>query len=133
MTGVDIVAKLLIADTATTTLVVGGNIKLGQLPDGVTLPALLARTVSVVDRQKLTRGATRRRTDRVSVTVRAASYRNQVAVIAQVRALFDTLVTDVTGAGRVSILLAGAGPDLAGPANSFEQAQDLRISFDEPA
>ena len=133
MTGADIAAALMIGDQATVTLVTADNIKLGQLPDGVALPALLARTVSVVDRQKLTRGGTRRRTDRVSVTVRAASYRNQVAVIAQVRALFDTLVTDVTGAGRVSILLAGTGPDLAGPANSFEQAQDLRISFDEPA
>lgn len=133
MTGADIVAALMIADTPIAALVASGNIKLAQLPDGVALPALLARTVSIVDRQRLTRGGKRRRTDRVSVTVRAASYRSQVAIIAQVRTLFDTLVTDVTGAGRVSILLAGTGPDLAGPANSFEQTQDVRVSFDEPA
>ena len=133
MTGADIVAALLLADPAVTAFVPATRVKLGRLPDGVPLPALLARTVSSVDRQPLKRPAIVRVTDRVSVTVRAASYRDQVAAMKLVRRCCAGRTGDVGGGSGVSILTAGMGPDLNGPADSFEQTQDFRVSFDAAA
>ena len=133
MTGADIVTALLRADTAIATVASADRIKLGRLPDGVALPAILIRTISVVDRQPLKRAGFVKRTDRVSVTVRAASYRDQVAAIGIVRRCCSGKTGALGGGTGVSILTAGTGPDVAGPADSFEQAQDFRVSFDEPA
>ncbi|WP_267386535.1 hypothetical protein [Sphingomonas sp. GC_Shp_3] len=133
MTGADIIAALLIADENVGGLIAAGSIKLGRLPDAITLPVLLVRTVSSVDNQPLKRGPLVRVTDRVAVTVRAASYRDQVAAIKLVRTCCAGRVGDLGGALRVSILTAGIGPDVNGPADSFEQTQDFRVSFDEPA
>ena len=133
MTGADVVGELLRGANALTAKVLAASIKAGRLPDGVALPALLVRTVSVVDRQPLKRGPTRRRTDRVAVTVRAASYRDQVDVIRILRSVADGWLGSKVGAQSATILLAGTGPDVAGPADTFEQTQDLRVSFDEPA
>lgn len=133
MTGVDIVGNLLRDDPALTALVPIERIKAGALPDGIALPSLLIRTVSSVDRQQLKRGDTTRVIERTSVAVRAASYREQRAVIALVKRCCAALSGDIGGGSSVSILTAGTGPDVAGPANSFEQTQDFRVSFDAPA
>ena len=133
MTGADIVAALLIADLNVIGVVPATGIKLGRLPDGVALPALLARTVSSVERQPLKRGATIRTVDRVSVTVRAASYRDQVTAMKLVRQCCAGRTGEIGGGSNVSILTAGTGPDLNGPADSFEQTQDFRVSFDAAA
>lgn len=130
MTGVDIVGGLLRAYQPLLTVVPAERIKAGVLPDGVALPALLVRLVSGVDAQPLKRTGWERRTHRVSVTVRAAAYRDQAAAIELVRACCAGRTGDIGGAARVSILTAGLGPDVDGPANSFEQTQDFRVSFD---
>lgn len=130
MTGASIVGELLRASAALGVVVPAAQIKGGRLPEDITLPALLVRTVSVIDRQPLKRGATNRRTDRVAVTVRAASWREQLAIIELVRTICAGRTGDVGGGKRVSILTAGTGPDLDGPGNSFEQTQDFRVSFD---
>ena len=132
MTGAAIVADLLRADVLLTSAVPIASIKLGRLADDAAMPTLLVRTISVVDRQPLKRLGFVRRTDRVSVTVRAASYRDQVEVIRLVRRQLAGLTGALAGAERVSILTAGTSPDLNGPANSFEQTQDFAVSFDEP-
>jgi len=132
MTGVEIVGDVLSKYAALLEIVPVDNIKAGVLPDGITLPALLVRTVSVVDRQPLKRGNLVRSTERVSVAVRAASYIDQKAVIRLVRACCAGQTGDIAGAFNVSILTAGTGPDVGGPANSFEQTQDFRVSFDAP-
>ena len=132
MTGADIIGVLLRAYDPLVQMVPAERIKAGSLGDNVALPALLVRTVSVVDRQSLKRIGAVRRTDRVSVTVRAASYRDQVEAIRLVRECCAGKTGDIAGASGVSILTAGTGPDLSGPANSFEQAQDFRTSFNEP-
>jgi len=131
MTGVDIVGALLLAEAALTEVVQADRIKAAVLPDGIALPALLVRTVSSVDRQPLKRGGFVRVTDRVSVTVRAASYESQRAVIKLVRKLAGR-TGNIGGGLRVSILTAGIGPDVGGPAASFEQTQDFRVTFDDP-
>lgn len=131
MTGADIVGELLRADSAVTDAVPLAQIKGGALPDEITLPALLVRTISSVERQPLKRGQTVRVVDRVAVAVRAASYAEQRVIIALVKDCCRGRTGDIGGGLRVSILTAGTGPDLRGPANSYEQTQDLRVSFDD--
>jgi hypothetical protein len=133
MTGADIVAALLRADNAVLAVAPLERIKLGRLPDGVTLTAMLVRRISSVDQQPLRWSKGVRITDRVSVTIRAASYRDQVAAIRLVRACCAGRTGDIGGGKAVSILTAGISPDVAGPADSFEQTCDFKVSFVEPA
>jgi len=133
MTGVDIVGELLNSDEPLIAAVAAGQIKAGALPDGVVLPTLLVRMTSNVERQMLKRGATVRTIERISVTVRAASYRDQGAVMKLVVKACAGRTGSIAGADNVSVLTAGRGPDLRGPGNSFEQTQDFRVSFDAPA
>ncbi len=130
MTGVDIVGALLRAESAVTIVVPLGSIKAGRLPEAITLPALLVRMVSSVDRQPLKRRGWYRATDRVSVAVRAVSYDQQAAVMKLVRNCCAGRVGNIGGGTSVSILTAGLGPDINGPGDSFEQTQDFRVSYD---
>lgn len=130
MTGADVVGELLRLDAALTGIVTETSIKLGRLPDGIVLPALLVRVVSLVDRQPLKHSTMVRSVARVGVTVRAASYRDQGIIIGMVRTCCAGRVGDFGDARRVSILTAGLGPDINGPGNSFEQTQDFKVSFD---
>ena len=130
MTGADIIGALLRADSALLARVPEASIKAGRLPDGITPPALLVRVISSVERQALRRGAATRTVDRVSVTVRAGSYRDQTAIIALVKARCAGRTGNIGGGRNVAILTAGTGPDINGPGDSFEQAQDFRVSFD---
>lgn len=131
MTGVDIIGALLGSDQEFLTIVSADSLKAGMLPDGVQLPAGLLRLVSSVEpRPPLKRGETMRTVDRVSFTVRAQSYRDQRRVIKRARAVCAGRVGNIGGAASVSILMAGTGPDVNGPANTFEQTIDFRVSFD---
>lgn len=130
MTGAEIVGALLRAHAPLTAVVPALQIKGGMLPEGITLPALLVRTVSLVDRQPLKRAGWTRSTARVAVTVRAADYRDQNAIIALVRDCCAGWSGNMGDAERISILTAGLGPDVIGPGSSFEQTQDFRVSFD---
>lgn len=132
MMGTSIVGAVLTAAAPVTSAVPVDRIKAGRLPDGVKLPALLLRTISVVERQPLKRSGWVRVTERVAVTVRAANYREQKAIIRSINAAGKGEHGNVAGAKRVSIRAAGIGPDVAGPADSFEQTQDFRVSFDAP-
>jgi hypothetical protein len=133
MTGSDIIGELLRAHAPLTDLVPVDRIKGGRLPEACPLPALLVRTISSVERQRLKRGASVRWTDRIRVTVRAASYDEQLIIIDLVDAACADRRGTIAGAERVSVLTAGTGPDLDGPGDSFEQAKDFRASFDRPA
>jgi hypothetical protein len=133
MSGVAIIDALLAAHAPLIAVVPVDRIKGGRLPDGVQLPALLVRTISVVELQPLKRGSMVRTTERVSVAVRAASYREQRAVIGMVRGACAGKVGTIAHYPRVSVLTAGTGPDATGPGDSFEQTQDFRVSFDAQA
>lgn len=134
MSGVAVVSSLLRGATDLTAIVPAESIKGGTLPEGVSIPALLVRSVSLNERQPLRRGAAIRTVERVSVTVRATNYREQRAVIALVRRICGGFVaTEAVGVTNVSILTNGAGPDVIGPGNTFERTQDLRVSFDADA
>jgi len=133
MTGVDIVGELLNSDEALIAAIPGVQIKAGALPDGVDLPTLLVRMTSNVERQMLKRGPTVRTMERISVTVRAESYRDQVTAMKLVVKACAGRTGSIAGADNVSVLTAGRGPDLRGPGNSYEQTQDFRVSFDAAA
>lgn len=128
ITGAKIVVTLLRDHTPLTAIVPAPRIKQGRIPSG-SLPVIVVKTVSVIERQALKRGATVLRTDRVSVTVRAASYRDQVDIIELIKSACAGRVGDIGGGTNVSVLTAGTGPDLDGPGDSFEQTQDFRVSF----
>lgn len=130
MSGVNIIGALLMAAGSGPAGLTSDRIKAGKLPDNIALPALLVRETSSNERQPLKRGAIVRTTDRVSVTVRASSYRDQKAVLKWVRHVCAGQVGNVGGGSAVSILTAGEGPDVLGPADSLEQTQDFRVSFD---
>lgn len=132
MTGTEIIGALLLESVELTAIVAAPRIKAGRLPDGTPLPALLIRTVSSVEFQPLRRGNIVRTTDRVSVAVRASSYREQVQIMRLVRKCCAGRTGDIGGGVRVSILTAGTGPDVNGPGDTFEQTQDFRVSFDAP-
>ena len=133
MTGVDIVGELLNSDEPLIAAIPPGQIKAGALPDGVVLPTLLVRMTSNVERQMLKRGPTVRTMERISVTVRAESYRDQVTAMKLVVKACVGRTGSIAGADNVSVLSAGRGPDLRGPGNSYEQTQDFRVSFDAAA
>lgn len=120
----------LVVDTATLIAVAEASIKAGRLPEGVELPALLVRGVSLVDRQPLKRGAMTRSVERVAVTVRASNYRDVGLILKIVRKALAGWTGSIAGAERISILTAGTGPDVNGPGNTFERTQDFRVSFD---
>ena len=128
--GVSIVGSLLRAHTDLGQIVPVTQIKAAALPDNIPLPAILVRTVSSVDRQPLKRSAKTRTVDRVAVTVRASSYREQCTVIGMIKDCCGGITGEIDGAERVAILTAGTGPDVRGPGDSFEQTQDLRVSYD---
>lgn len=133
MSGVAIIGELLRGHAPLLALVPAERIRAGMLPDKVTMPTLLVRHIGGTERQTLVREEIVRTTERVAVTVRAANYREQRAVIAHARTACAGFVGDIAGLERVSVLNAGTGPDVIGPAGSFEGTIDFRVSFDGPA
>lgn len=132
VTGSDIIGALMMASPRLLALMPAERIKGGRLGN-VPLPAALVAIVSSVDRQALKQGSTVRRTDRVSVTVRTASHRQRKLLIRLIRNACAGRTGAIAGAEDVAVLTAGIGPEMDGPADSFEQAQDFKVSFNEPA
>lgn len=130
MIGAEIIGALLRDNSTGIAPVAAANIKGSRLPDGVSLPALLVKTTSTVERQHLKRGLIVHTVDRVSVTVRAKSYVERRDIMAWVRQRCAGRTGSVAGATNVSILTAGTGPELDGPGDTFERTQDFRVSYD---
>ena len=134
MTGSDIIGAQLRADVPLTAVVRAEAIKGGRLSDDEALPVLLVRSISIVDRQTLALEAKVHVIERVSVTVRAASYRSRAAIMALLRSAgrAGMVIPVMKDATNISILTAGAGPELNGPGDSYERNQDFTVSYDEP-
>lgn len=135
MSGGEILGTLLRDNAALTKEVKESAIKGGRLADDEALPVLLVRSLSIVDRQSLALEDMVRTTERISVTVRAASYRDRKTIMQLLRSAGRAgLVIDaMEDARNISVLTAGAGPELNGPGNSFERNQDFYVSYDAPA
>lgn len=127
VTGALIVGEILRADADIASLVPAKWIKAGALPGDIELPAILIRQISSIAKDGLQPGIATPTVDRIAVLVRAKHYRDQGQLIRLIKAAchgrrggFDTGV-------NFSVRSAGTGPDLRGPANSFEQTQDFRV------
>lgn len=131
MSGTDLINELLTKSASVIEAVPADRIKGGSLAPDIQLNALLIREVSSVDRQQLKQGSIVHTVERISVTVRAKSWRDQRAIIRLVRAacVGDRHI-ELPGITMVSVRTAGRGPDMTGPGQSFEQTQDFRVSFD---
>lgn len=127
--GIEIVGTLLRNFDGFAEILQVENIKAGALPANAPLPSLLIRSISTPDRPLLD-GTVRAPTfERVSVTVRAANYRDQRTIMRLVKECCAGKVGNVPGVTRWSVTPAGKGPDRRGPGDSFEQARDFRCFY----
>ena len=132
MNGVIAVRSLLVADTGMTALVPAARIVAGTIPQGTALPAISLMSVSSVDRNIPAPGPKRRVTERVQVTVLAASYPAAKTIIRAVRTAAADQMPAVDGLTDVAVHTDSAGPDFLDEATGIHmQTQDFRVSFNE--
>ncbi len=132
MNGVIAVRSLLVADTGVTALVPAVQIVAGVIPQGTALPAISLMSVSSVDRNVPAPGPKRRVTERVQVTVLAASYPAAKAVMRAVRAAAADRMPAIGGLTDVTVHTDSAGPDFLDEETGIHmQTQDFRVSFNE--
>ena len=132
MNGVIAVRTLLVTDTGMTALVPPARIAAGMLPQGTDLPAISLMSVSSVDRNIPAPGPKRRVTERVQVTVLAATYRQVKAILAAVRKAAADQMPTIDGLFDVTVHTDTAGPDFLDEETGIHmQSQDLRVSFNE--
>lgn len=132
MNGVIAVRTLLVGDTGVTALVSEARIAAGMLPQGTNLPAISLMSVSSADRNILSPSLKRRVTERVQVTVLAATYRQVKAILAAVRKAAADQMPTIDGLFDVTVHTDTAGPDFLDKETGIHmQSQDLRVSFNE--
>ena len=132
MNGVIVVRSLLVADTGVTALVPAVRIVAGMLPQGTLLPAISLMSVSSTDRNIAAPGPKRRVTERVQVTVLAASYPAARTIIRAVRAAAADQMPAIDGLTDVTVHTDSAGPDFLDEETGIHmQTQDFRVSFNE--
>jgi hypothetical protein len=102
----------------------------GGVPQGAPLPNLLATRVSSTDPVKKLAGKIDRLRERVQVTVRAASYEDQVAILKLVVTNLNGFTGTILGMAGVSVTYAGSGPDFRDDAASLWMgSEDFFVSF----
>ena len=132
MNGVIAVRTLLVTDTGMTAIVPPARIAAGMLPQGTDLPAISLMSVSSIDRNIPAPGPKRRVTERVQVTVLAATYRQVKAILAAVRKAAADQMPTIDGLFDVTVHTDSAGPDFLDEETGIHmQTQDLRVSFNE--
>lgn len=132
MNGVIAVRTLLVTDNGMTALVPPARIAAGMLPQGTDLPAISLMSVSSVDRNIPAPGPKRWVTERVQVTVLAATYRQVKAILAAVRKAAADQMPIIDGLFDVTVHTDSAGPDFLDEETGIHmQTQDLRVSFNE--
>jgi hypothetical protein len=115
-----------------TALVPEARIAAGMLPQGTDLPAISLMSVSSVDRNISAPGPKRRVTERVQVTVLAATYRQVKAILAAVRRAAADQMPTIDGLFDLTVHTDTAGPDFLDEETGIHmQSQDLRVSFNE--
>ena len=126
------VRSLLAGETRVTALVPEARIAAGMLPQGTNLPAISLMSVSSADRNILAPSLKRRVTERVQVTVLAATYRQVKAILAAVRKAAVDQMPTIDGLFDVTVHTDTAGPDFLDEETGVHmQSQDLRVSFNE--
>lgn len=134
MNGTATLIQLLKADAGVLALVPAARIMAGVHPQGTTLPAIAVAPVSGVDLQFHDDAPSRFVTDRIQVTVLAASYPSLQAVRAAVKSAGDAKRPTVTGIANVVVRTDGQGPWFMDEAASIHlQTQDFKVSYTQDA
>ena len=134
MSGVVITRLLLAARAELTALVPAARVFIGVVPQGTALPCLAITAISSTDRNTLTGSAFIKVTDRVQVTVMAATYPATKQVLAEVRKACRNITGSVGSFAVVTCHLDGTGPDFNDQtAGFYMQSQDTLITFNEAA
>jgi len=134
MSGVAIIRALLIADTEVTDLVPATRIIAGVVPQGTPLPNISVSSVSGRELDTVARLSPRVTVrERVQVTVHAASYVQQKAIIRAGRLGPGTHRGVATGFDVKAIQPDVVGPDLNGGEDDgiYEQSRDFMVTFAE--
>lgn len=133
MDGVAAVRSVLVGDSDMTALVPATRIIAGPAALGTPLPFIMLESISKNDRNIAAPGAKRSVSERVQVTVVAANYPSQKAVLRAVRhAAADRINPPVTGIDAVTIHTEGAGPDFYDDDYSgWRGSQDLMVRYNE--
>ena len=132
MSAVAIMRALLVADSDVTALVPAARIVAGDVPEG-TLPAIGLREISGIEQDTVARAGNSLVTARVQVTVYAASYPQQKAVLKAAKLGAGTFTGDIAGYAVRSVLRESVGPDMGDPAaGTHEQSRDFKVTFIEP-
>lgn len=133
MNGVATIRQLLVGHANLTALVPATRIAAGPLPQGTALPAISIALISSTDRNIPNQGTTRHVSERVQVTILAANYPSQRAVLAQVKAAAASKFPTVSGISNVTVHTDGRGPDFMDEgATIYMGTQDFRVTFTEP-
>lgn len=133
MDGVAAVRQLLVAHAPLIALVPAARIQAGVLPINTSLPAISITSVSSTDRNIPNPGTYRHVSERVQVTIMAATYPSQKQIHALVRRAAADKFPTVTGLIRVTVHTESAGPDfMDDQASIYIGTQDLRVTYSEP-
>lgn len=134
MSGVIIARRLLTDSAAVVAVVTAARIIAGVLPQGTALPAIAVTDVSSTDRQTVKGAVLILVTERVQVTVIAATYPDVKILMKLVRSACRDKVGTVGAFTGTTCHLDSKGPDFIDPdVGFFMQSQDLRVTFKEAA
>jgi hypothetical protein len=131
--GVEIVRAALVANAALIALVPAARI-IGDdaLPQDITYPAITLARISGIDRNILNPGTYRHVTERVQVTIFAATRPSRKQVLAAVRkAAADKLNISVSGLINITIHTDSTGPDFIGEGEVRITTQDFKVTYSE--
>jgi hypothetical protein len=132
MDGVAALVSVLTASSTITTLVPAARVMAGVLPQGTALPAISIASVSKRDRHPLVKQSRTFIRERVQVTVLAATYESQKAVLRAVAKAADATFPAISGIENVTIHTDSAGPDFMNEdASIFVGSQDFAVTYSE--
>ena len=130
MSGTAIARYLLANNSGLTATVSADKIKPGLIPINTVLPAISVKQISGREHQLIKRGSNQLVTERIQITVQTATYVQQKAIIALIRAALPGTRGTVNTFTVDSITYESDGPDLEyeNPV-IFEQSLDYFVKF----
>ena len=132
MSAVLILRRLLVEHSPLTDLVSTARIVAGDVPVGP-LPAIGITEISAVEHDTVARTESALITARVQVTVYAASYEQQKALLKAAQLGSGVFTGPIAGFAVRSVLRDSVGPDTGNSTvPTFEQSRDFMVTYIEP-
>lgn len=132
MDGVATLVQIMRGDSGVTALAASSGIMAGVLPQGMVLPAIGVTSVSRMARHPVAPQPVRHCRERVQVTVIAATYEDQKAVLRAVVRACDMAFPIVPGITNVTVRTDAAGPDFMSEDESLHIGlQDFIVTYSE--